>query len=240
MQNRSPEKAGSEVSSLRPSTKDTDVGWYGAAENGGVGAEDDFECYSPDLGKNILYNVRLSRAYLVFCLVNTLLATMLLGFCIYWMFLRGKFNPDTPTALWFVACESIVTGFLCLETSFCITLLGKEYFKSFWNLFDLFVAIISAVNLIMEILDVMGRLSGIETNATIALIALRYLTQVVSFEKPPELERAPPETVQPEEDPLSKRPFASTHQDYHHHHQQQQQPAVQGMHLHSPTRGPAR
>eukprot|EP00919_Chromeraceae_sp_WS-2016_P062777 GHVR01148616.1.p1 GENE.GHVR01148616.1~~GHVR01148616.1.p1 ORF type:complete len:214 (+),score=54.01 GHVR01148616.1:206-847(+) len=130
-----------------------------------------------DNGKTVVYSIRLSRVYLAFCLINSLLAAVLLGSSLYWMFGRGFISLDTPNVLWFVVLEVMLTSFLCLETAAVMTLLGAEFWKSWWNIMDMCVALVSGVNLLVELLDVMGTLSGIPSDIVIVLMVVRYASQ---------------------------------------------------------------
>lgn len=127
-----------------------------------------------DIGKGIVYNIRLSRWYLVYCSLMAIATLSLVIFMIVDVhFLKNR------TPVWVCAVDAIITFAICLETVVDMILLGKPFWTSGWHVFDFAVSLVCLVSWILLLLEVIGVVESLEGFVTVILLTIRYTAQFI-------------------------------------------------------------
>eukprot|EP00389_Voromonas_pontica_P012790 GDKH01019689.1.p1 GENE.GDKH01019689.1~~GDKH01019689.1.p1 ORF type:complete len:189 (+),score=20.27 GDKH01019689.1:160-726(+) len=148
---------------------------------GDVNYDDDVahadEAMMDEYRKGFMVAVKLSRGYLYLCVCNALLAFGLLGYMVYWTAKHDYLGaPQQP---WFIGCEALLTSFLAAETIFTVVAEGRHFWENWWNIFDVFVAVMSLASFFIVVMTNLGTLEDIDASLSLALLFIRYGTQVV-------------------------------------------------------------
>ncbi|XP_022586956.2 uncharacterized protein LOC34623686 [Cyclospora cayetanensis] len=127
-----------------------------------------------DIGKGIMYNIRLSRWYLAYC---SLMAIATLSLVIF-MIIDVHFRKN-PIPMWVCAIDGFITFSLCFETIADIILLGKPFWSSGWHVFDFSVAVVCFVSWLLLLLEVVGVVDSVDEFVTVILLTIRYAAQFI-------------------------------------------------------------
>lgn len=125
-----------------------------------------------DVGRAVVYNVRLSRLYVVYCLLISLLTASLVIFMIVHVE-----TTKSPIPFWVVIIDGIITFVMLAETLADMTFLGWSFWESGWHAFDFAVAFISLACWILMLLDYLSVTRSLDEFLTIILLCVRYAAQ---------------------------------------------------------------
>lgn len=125
-----------------------------------------------DVGRGVVYNVRLSRLYVAYCLFMSLLTASLVIFMIVHVE-----TTRSPVPLWVVIVDGAIAFAMIGETMADMILLGWRFWESGWHAFDFAVALISLACWILMLLDYLTVTSRLDEFFTIILLSVRYTAQ---------------------------------------------------------------
>ncbi|CDJ63035.1 hypothetical protein, conserved [Eimeria necatrix] len=127
-----------------------------------------------DIGKGIIYNIRLSRWYLAYC---SLMAVATLSLVIF-MIIDVHFRKN-PVPVWVCALDGFITFAVCFETIVDMILLGKPFWTSGWHVFDFAVSVVCFISWLLLLLEVVGVVESLDEFVTVILLTIRYAAQFV-------------------------------------------------------------
>lgn len=127
-----------------------------------------------DIGKGIVYNIRLSRWYLAYCFLMAIATFSLVIFMIVDVHFRKN-----PVPIWVCAADGAITFAICLETIVDMILLGKAFWSSGWHVFDFAVSLVGFVSWVLLLLEVLGVVESLDEFMTVILLTIRYGAQFI-------------------------------------------------------------
>ncbi|CDJ56991.1 hypothetical protein, conserved [Eimeria maxima] len=127
-----------------------------------------------DIGKGIIYNIRLSRWYLAYCFLMAIATVCLVVFMIVDVHFRKN-----PVPVWVCAVDGLITFAVCFETIADMILLGKPFWSSGWHVFDFAVSLVCFASWLLLLLEVVGVVESLDEFVTVILLTIRYVAQFV-------------------------------------------------------------
>ncbi|CDI74979.1 hypothetical protein, conserved [Eimeria praecox] len=134
-----------------------------------------------DIGKGIIYNIRLSRWYLAYCFLMAIATLCLVVFMIVDVHFRKN-----PVPVWVCAVDGLITFAVCFETIADMILLGMPFWSSGWHVFDFAVSLVCFVSWLLLLLEVdlccgeqVGVVESLDEFVTVILLTIRYVAQFV-------------------------------------------------------------
>ncbi|KAL8271603.1 hypothetical protein Esti_004509 [Eimeria stiedai] len=127
-----------------------------------------------DIGKGVIYNIRLSRWYLAYCSLMAILTLSLVIFMIvdihFW---------KNPVPAWVCALDGFMTFAVCFETVVDVILLGGPFWSSGWHVFDFAVSLVCFISWVLLLLEVVRVVEPLEGFVTVILLTIRYAAQFI-------------------------------------------------------------
>lgn len=125
-----------------------------------------------DVGRGVVYNVRLSKLYVAYCLCMSLLTAAL----VIYLIIHVE-TTEAPIPLWVVIVDGIIAFAMIGEILADMILLGWCFWESGWHAFDFSVALISLACWILMLLDYLSVTRSLDEFFTIILLSVRYTAQ---------------------------------------------------------------
>lgn len=127
-----------------------------------------------DIGRGFVYNMRLSKAYILSCILMALATLAVVLYLIIAVHMQQQ-----PLPLWVVILDGIVCIFMVLETTVDMGFLKWKFWSSPWHVFDLLVSILCVLGWVLLLLEYLKVLADSSGFIWVALLTIRYIGQVI-------------------------------------------------------------
>eukprot|EP00929_Paragymnodinium_shiwhaense_P121655 TRINITY_DN93999_c0_g1_i1.p1 TRINITY_DN93999_c0_g1~~TRINITY_DN93999_c0_g1_i1.p1 ORF type:complete len:200 (-),score=14.58 TRINITY_DN93999_c0_g1_i1:116-715(-) len=121
-----------------------------------------------------VHEFRLSRWYVVWCLLIAILCMALLAYSIFL-----QVDHRHSRHLWLLICEVFITLVIVLETAADLIIYGwRDYWKDWWRVFDFVICVICVIGLAVDIFHWYMYME-VDDYISTGLLIMRYVLQAV-------------------------------------------------------------